>query len=361
LLNAAALCAIDRPRLNPYKGWIFRKKTMPKPQDAPHTALPPDHPEMREALRIAVQQHDRDTVHALLQKGVDIEPLMRGVGYNRLVLAARFNLPDILDAEHAKGVHEPYYYHEALHFAAGEGHRDLVYRMLDYGFDATSTRDFDIAAAALLGGHVDVLQEFMAKGYKTDLACPYVMEGVVEQNHGAALDIMLQHGADIAHAKALLDKNKTRFPDAPCDAIEAVLAKWNARAIVTPERRPLPPTLEDLRAQPDGFTHFAQSGRFDEVMRLAASDTQNPLTSEDLIKPDALGNNTLDILGAQNRLSQLLHPDFWLHRAAECTRICDLVPPVYRPQIRAARFADAARRETLRHLARQRTFKPKGP
>jgi len=333
---------------------------MQQPQDPPYMALPPDHPDLHQALRIAVLEEDRAAVHRLLQKGVDIEPVMRGVGYNRLVLAARFNLPDILDAEHARGVHEPYYYHEALHFAAGAGHGDLVYHMLGYGFDATSTKDFDIAAAALLGGHVDLLRAFMAKGYTTDLTCKYVMEGVVEQNHGAALDIMLQHGADIGHAQALLAKDKERFPNFPYDTIEAVLAKWDARAAIAGSDRPLPRTLGDLRAQGGGFTHFAQSGRFDEVMRLAAREKQNPLCAGDLAATDTQGNNTLEILGAQNELPVLLQPDFWLHRPEEFMRICRLVPPVYQAQVKAERFTAAAQREKLRRLARQQPFKPKG-
>lgn len=333
---------------------------MQQPQDPPYMALPPDHPDLHQALRIAVLEEDRAAVHRLLQKGVDIEPVMRGVGYNRLVLAARFNLPDILDAEHAKDVHEAYYYHEALHFAAGAGHGALVYHLLDYGFDATSTKDFDIAGAALLGGHVDLLQEFMAKGYTTDLTCKYMMEGIVEENHGNSLDIQLQHGADIAHAKALLAKDKERFPNAPYDTIETVLAKWDARATVIGSDRPLPPTLDDLRAQGDAFTHFAQSGRFDEIMQLAAREKQNPLKAEDLIKTNAQGNTTLEILGAQNKLSALLQPDFWLHRPEEFTRICRLVPPVYQAQVKPERFTAAAQREKLRHMARQKPFKPKG-
>ncbi len=333
---------------------------MHQPLDPSPMALPPDHPDLQQALRIAVQADDRAAVAQLLARGVDIEPVMRGVGYNRLVLAARFNLPDILDAEHAKGVHEPYYYHEALHFAAGEGHRDLVYRLLDYGFDATSTKDFDIAGAALLGGHVALLHEFMAKGFQTDLTCKYMMEGVVEQNHGNALDIMLSHGADINHAKFLLAKDKERFPDFPYGTIEKTLEKWAVRQTVVGSDRPLPETLEALRAQKDGFTHFAQAGRFDEVMTLAGHAKQKPLCVDDLLQPDRYGNNTLEILGAQNKLSTLMHPDFWLHRTDAFMRIYHHVPPVYQDQAKPERLIAAAQRDRLRQLARQKTFKPKG-
>lgn len=333
---------------------------MQTPQDPPYMALPPDHPDLHQALRIAVLDDDRTMVHKLLAKGVDIEPVMRGVGYNRLVLAARFNLPDILDAEHAKGIHEPYYYHEALHFAAGNGHGDLVYRLLDYGFDATSTKDFDIAGAALLGGHVTLLQEFMAKGFKTDLACKYMMEGIVEENHGNSLDIQLQNGGDIDHAKFLLAKNKERFPKAPYDTIESVLEKWDARAAVIGSDRPLPATIEALRAQDGGFAHFAQSGRFDAVMQLAARDAQNKITLDDVIAPDANGNNTLDILGAQKKLSVLLAPDYWLNQPDTFMQLCRHVAPVYQDQVKAERFAAAQQRDMLRRRARQQTFKPKG-
>lgn len=333
---------------------------MQTPQDPPYMALPSDHPDLHQALRIAVLDEDRTMVHKLLAKGVDIEPVMRGVGYNRLVLAARFNLPDILDAEHAKGVHEPYYYHEALHFAAGNGHGDLVYRILDYGFDATSTKDFDVAGAALLGGHIDLLQEFLAKGYKTDLACKYMMEGIVEENHGNALDIQLQNGGDIDHAKFLLAKDKERFPKSPYDTIEAVLAKWDARADTIGSDRPLPATISALRTQADGFTHFAQSGRFDDVMQLAARDRQNKIMPEDVIAPDTNGNNTLEILGAQSKLSVLLQPDYWLDRPDAFMRICSHVPPVYQDQVKAERFIAAQQRDVLRQRARRQTFKPKG-
>lgn len=333
---------------------------MQEPLDPPYMALPPDHPDVQQALRIAVQAEDRTTVHKLLAKGTDIEPVMRGVGYNRLVLAARFNLPDILDAEHARGVHETYYYHEALHFAAGAGHGDLVYRILGYGFDATSTKDFDIAGAALLGGHVDLLHEFMGKGFKTDLTCKYMMEGIVEENHGNALDIQLQYGADIDHAKYLLAKDKERFPNSPYDAIEQTLAKWDARQTVIHSDRPLPATLDALRAQKDGFTHFAQAGRFDEVMRLNAQEKQNPLCAKDLIAPDQNGNNTLDILGAQQKLSVLLQPYMWLQRPDAFMHICRHVPPVYQDQVKAERFTAAQQRAALRRMARQNPFKPKG-
>jgi hypothetical protein len=333
---------------------------MQTPQDPPYMALPPDHPDLHQALRIAVLDEDRTMVHKLLAKGVDIEPVMRGVGYNRLVLAARFDLVDILDAEHAKGIHAPYYYHEALHFAAGAGHRDLVYHMLNYGFDATSTKDFDIAGAALLGGHVELLQEFMAKGFKTDLACKYMMEGIVEENRGNSLDIQLQNGGDIDHAKFLLAKDKERFPKSPYDTIEAVLEKWDARTEVIGSARPLPATITALRTQTDGFTHFAQSGRFDEVMQMAARDAQNKIVLDDVIARDAKGNNTLEILGAQQKLSALLQPDYWLNRPDEFMRICRYVPPVYQDQVKAERFTAAQQRDVLRQRARQQTFKPKG-
>lgn len=333
----------------------------------PHTpALPPDNPEMQEALRIAVQENDRSTVHTLLSAGVDIEPMMRGVGYNRLVLGARFNLPEIVAAEHAKGTHEAYYYHEALHFAAGEGHRALVYQILEYGFDATSTKDFDIAGAAMIGGHVPLLQEFMAKGYLTDLTCRHMLEGVIEGDHGNMLDFVLHHGADQDIARLILRKCEERNPKDHFDKVKKTFAKWFARWERFPEENRhdyKPQTLQDLRCgtgNESGFIHMAKAERFDEVMQIAAQSGQDKITLEDLLQKDRHGNNTLEILGTRRHLNILMQPEAWIQRPEAFMQIYNHIPPVYQKQVSPERMEAATRRNALRNLARQKNLRPKG-
>lgn len=339
---------------------------MNNPKQPPIAALPPDDPEMQEALRIAVKENDRSTVHTLLSAGVDIEPVMRGIGYNRLVLGARFNLPAIVAAEHAKGVHEAYYYHEALHFAAGEGHREIVYQILEYGFDASSTKDFDIAGAAMIGGHVPLLQEFMAKGYLTDLTCRHMLEGVIEGDHGHMLDYVLRHGADQDIARLHLRKCEERDKSNNFASVKKTLAKWFARwERVAEENRHdyQPHTLADLRrgtGTENGFVHMAKAERFDEVMQIAARGTDDRITAEDLTQKDRHGNTALEILGTRKHLGILMQPDFWINHPEEFMQIYHHIPPIYRNQVSPERLEAAVSRNKLRHLARHKNLKPKG-
>jgi len=315
----------------------------------------------QEALRQAVAAKDRDTVHHLLRQGVDIEPTMRGVGFNRLVLAAQFNLPDILDTEHKKGTHAPYYYHEALHFAAGANHPALVYQILDYGFDATSTKDFDIAGAAMLGGHVDLLKEFMAKGYTTDLTCKVMMEGVIEENHGAMLDFILSNGADEAHARAQLEKCQILYKGDYTE-VEIVLDSWAARRNTIHDTAFNPATLDDLRkpmGAGNGFLYLAKTGAFDKAIALALQDRSDYIRPDDLSVADVRGNNTFHVLGARGQLSVLALPKLWLDRPDDFAALVKMTPPVYRKQIDDARFLSTLRQQKLRAQVRGKSLRPK--
>jgi hypothetical protein len=315
----------------------------------------------QEALRQAVAAKDRESVHRLLRQGVDIEPTMRGVGFNRLVLAARFNLPDILDAEHKRGTHEPYYYHEALHFAAGDNHPDLVYKLLGYGFDATSTKDFDIAGAAMLGGHVGLLQEFIAQGYTTDLTCKTMMEGVIQENHGPMLDFILSHGADEAHARSYLEKCQILYKGDYHD-VEIVLDSWAARKNTIHDATFSPKTLDDLRkpmGAGNGFLYLAKTGAFDKAIDIALQNPKDFIKPDDLSVADTRGNNTFHVLGARGQLAGLALPKLWLQRPDDFAALVKMTPPVYRKQIDDARFLSTLRQQKLRAQARGKNLRPK--
>lgn len=183
-----------------------------------------------ERLVAAVRARDAAEVSRLLYDGVRVERQM-GMGWHPIVLAAQFGLCGLVARLHAEGGIDKGYYHEALHAASENGHRDLVYQVLGYGFDASSTRDFDICLGAMLGGHLGMLQEFMAKGWRTDLACPVYMEGVIEKDHDHMIKFMLEQGASVQTAREVFQKIAARQPKEEYpEKIASLLEGWETRA-----------------------------------------------------------------------------------------------------------------------------------
>lgn len=182
-----------------------------------------------ERLVAAVRAKDVAEVSRLLDAGVNVERQM-GMGWHPLVLAAAFGLGGHVARLHEKGGIGKSYYHEALHAAAENGHGGLVYQILGYGFDAKSREDFDVCLAAMLGGHLGLLREFMAKGWTTDFASPVYMEGVIEKDHDHMLAFMLENGARIETAREVFRKIASRqsgeeYPE----RTESLLSGWETR------------------------------------------------------------------------------------------------------------------------------------
>lgn len=182
-----------------------------------------------ERLVKAVRERDVPEVSRLLDSGMNVERQM-GMGWHPLVLAASFDLRGLVARLHEKGGIDKSYYYEALHAAAEGGHGALVYQILDYGFDASSREHFDICLGAMLGGHLGLLQEFMGKGWTTDIACPVYMEGVIEKDHDHMMTFMLENGARVETAREVFQKIAPRQPkeDYP-EKIRSLLEGWETR------------------------------------------------------------------------------------------------------------------------------------
>lgn len=303
------------------------------------------------ALVCAMRRNIPPLVHYLLKKGTTLEPRWSGVGYNPLVIAARFGFTRLAEHIHQTNPPETLYYHAAIHAAAEKGNVRLVEQLLSYGFDAT-TPGIDLPFAAAVGGQLEYLKALRAKGLTTDLTDVTLMEAVISHDDAPMLDYMLQNNASLItahdmHSRVAHINNGAR----PYPAILRVLEKWDARGTVYSCDDATPPTLEDARAQ-GLILKLAQARRFNEIMTVHGS-AQDTLNAHDVCQTDAHGNRVIDILGAHNALSKLFDPEKWHGKKAQMMALLDLVPPVYLGQIDHMNLRAEHLHEVLAQKARQ--------
>ncbi len=317
----------------------------------------------QEALKVATLYKNRELIGYLLELGLDIEPENRAMAYNPLILAAQYNLPETFEKLRGKRDFDDCYYYEALHVAAERGHRDLVYQILSYGYDASTTQHFDIALAAAIGGHFDLLQEFMGRGYTTDLSCPVLAEGVIEGDHGRMLDFLLDNGTDFNKAMAAYTKASNHY-GRPFSSVHGTLRAWSARRETVHYDMDFDGNIRHLRQKTadhgghgkTGLVRMAKAGRFGEVidilLRADSSRAENRVTCEDLCQTDGHGNSLLEILGARHQLGLLFHEKIWQGRLAELAEIYAQIPPVYRDQFDNHSFKAGMHQKILRQKSR---------
>lgn len=308
----------------------------------------------KEMLKAAIRRQNGPLIHTLLSRGCDVEPEMRGIGYNRLVLAATYGFEDLLVQFHREGGVAPGAYEEALGAAAEHGHGRLVDRLIDWGVDASKT---DVVFCAVVGGQLELVKNLVARGFTTDFKEPVLLEAVIEGDHGPMLDFLLDHGADRARAHEQYVRVSNRDSE-PYASIHDTLKMWSERAMTVVYAIPEPHSLADLRAEePDHrgvpqslLVRMAKINRFGDALAVARSASNDRLEVDDLLKTDAAGNSVLEILGARNGLSSLFAPELWENRQEDFAALYKEVPPVYREQVNYQGLVSTWRRRALSNI-----------
>ncbi|TAL39913.1 MAG: hypothetical protein EPN97_01615 [Alphaproteobacteria bacterium] len=313
-----------------------------------------------ELLLAAVQTKNTRLIGLLLERGADIEPQMRGIGYNPMVLAATYGFNDIVDKLHGAGATRPDAYAEALATAAEKGNGALVDKILRYGVDVSQT---DLTFCAAVGGQLDLVKTLVAKGYTTDFRDKTLLEAVVEGDHGAMLDYLLDQGADRNRAQELY-VNFSNRRSKPYAEVHKTLKAWSERGETVLYTHDYGTTLKELRrTEPDyrdqplsGFVKLAKANRFAEAMQVARAEQSDRLEKADLLSTDGAGNTVLEILGARGQLPMVFAPSLWEKRQEDFAAIYAEIAPVYRPQVDFQELVSTWRQQAL---AKAKTKIPK--
>ncbi len=305
-------------------------------------------------LKAAVLTENMPLVKASLERGADIEPEMRGLGYNRMVLAAGCGMETLVDALHRDGSQRPEAYEEALSIAAERGHARIVDRFIDWGVDATKV---DVVFCAAVGGQVQLVKDLAARGFTTDFKTPVLLEAALDGNHGAMLDFLLDQGADrnLAHAYYTRASNRDQKPYA---AIHTVLKMWSERSMTVVYPIPDPQNMSDLRAaEPDHLgrpqtllVRMAKVNRFGDAMTVVRAARNDRLEVQDLLSTDGPGNTLIEILGARRQLGEVFTADLWQNRQEDFAALYAQVAPVYRDQIDYQGMVSSWRRQALSRI-----------
>jgi hypothetical protein len=304
-----------------------------------------------ELLKAAVETKNPELVREMLERGADIEPEMRGIGYNPLVLAATYGLDDLVDRLHAQGAARPEAYTEAIGVAAEKGNAALVTRILSYGLDLSQT---DLAFCAAVGGQLDLVKALSTKGHTTDFRNKTLLEAVVEGDHGPMLDYLFDQGADRRLAQELYTKFSNRRSK-PYASVHATLKAWSEREETVLYTHDYGRTLMELRrTEPDyrdrplsGFVKLAKANRFTEAMQVVRADQSDRLQKTDLLSSDSAGNTVLEILGARGQLPMVFAPDLWEKRQEDFASLYAEIAPVYRAQVDCQELVSAWRQQAL--------------
>jgi hypothetical protein len=305
----------------------------------------------QEFMKAAVRHNNAPLVRRLLDRGVDVEPAMRGVGYNRMVLAATFGWEDIVERLHKEGATPPQAYEEALAAAAEHGHARLVDKLLDYGTDTTQT---DVVFCAAVGGQVQLVKDLVSRGFTTDFTCKTLLEAVVEGNHGAMLDFLFDQGADRQRAHELYVRASNR-DSKPYAAVHATIKQWSERGETVIRAIPELHALADLRqvekdyrGKPETLlVRLSKINRIGDAVALARAARNDRLDVGDLLATDGAGNTVIEILGSRGQLPQLFAPDLWEERQQDFATLYAEVAPVYREQVDYQGLVSTWRRKAL--------------
>lgn len=299
-----------------------------------------DNPSLTKKFVEAARRGDSVAVRKGLEEGIRADREY-GSGWHPMILAAEFGFNDLVEKFHKDDIASEFDYTEALHIAAENGHRDLVYQILKYGFDPTSTTHLDLGMAAAIGGQLELLREFDRVGIKTDYTCPILMEAIVEQNHGAVLDFILDKGAKISDANDAYNKFAKRDGHHKVAAIRGTLDAWADRGKTIISQSKPSDTLSQLRDPyfereggiMTGIMRMTKAGRFREVVTLARQSSDDFLTLKDLQETDRLGNSVLEILGERGELHLLVDKSLWRRGIDELAEVYHQIPDAYKGKL----------------------------
>lgn len=121
------------------------------------------------------------------------------------------------------------------------------------------------------------------------------------------------------------------------------------------------PTLDDFRAVPAGVADknmtlmqiAARGGCFADVMEAAAKESKNPLTAEDMLRPDATGASVLTILATRLETEQAFDVRLWFRRPEEAAKLHEGLKPLgAEAAVDPAVFAADLQRYRLKALAK---------
>lgn len=299
-----------------------------------------DNPSLTSKFVEAARRGDSVAVRRGLEAGIRPDREY-GSGWHPIILAAEFGFSDLVEKFHNDQIASEFDYTEALHIAAENGHRDLVYQILKYGFDPTSTTHLDLGMAAAIGGQIELLREFDRVGIKTDYTCPILMEAIVEQNHGAILDFILDKGARISDANDAYNKVARHDGHHKVTAIRATLDAWadRSKTIISPSKTSdtlaqlRDPCFENEGGMMTGIMRMAKAGRFRDVTTLARQAADDFLTLKDLQETDRLGNSVLEILGERGELHLLVDKALWRRGIDELAEVYRQIPDAYKSKL----------------------------
>jgi hypothetical protein len=316
------------------------------------------------ALYKAIQSDNLSQVRQLLEEGVRLEGIY-GMAYHPLAVAAEFGLADLVDRFHKEGGVAKDIYTEALHVAAEQGNREIVYQILGYGFDGTSTADFDLGMAAAIGGQLTLLKEFDQKGFRTNYKDEILMTAVIEHDHADVLDYLFQKGARVDTAAKLCSDLEDRY-DMIFAACRRVIHTWKQEALAI-SLQPLHETqYEELRRKTagedgyyeTGFVRLARAGRFDHAVALArqghgkdqgqSKGQGGKMDVSDVLSRDHNGFNVVEILSEKKQVQQLFDVTLWKNGLDDLNAVYAAVPEPYRQQADFPAIAARYRADVLR-------------
>ena len=150
---------------------------------------------------------------------------------------------------------------------------------------------------------------------------------------------------------------------------DALAHQLRARAFAQTQAAPEAPleskSLQDIRdlsasTGADQFNFLARSGRFADVIKLAAKDAAG-FTAADLLGRDADGDRTILKVCEAGLLPNLLNPAVWGRKAEDFQNVWSHVPEKYKDGLDADAFLNEIRQARLQSYAKPKFggFKPK--
>jgi hypothetical protein len=248
----------------------------------------------------------------------------------------------------------PEAYQEALAAAAEFGHARILDRLLDMGVDPAAT---DVVFCAACGGQAELVKNLIARGFTTDFTDKTLLEAVIEDDHGAMLDLLLDNGADRSKAHEMYVR-ASNLRSKPYAEIHATLKKWQDRGETVLYTIPPLQALADVRqveldyrGRPETLlVRLSKINRIGDAVELARQSRNDRLEVADLLATDGAGNSVIEILGARGHLSRLFAPDLWKERQQDFATLYAEVAPVYRDQVDYQGLVSTWRRQSLANI-----------
>jgi len=292
-------------------------------------------------------------VKTLLNKGVKIED----DSYTTMLsMAAEYQHKDLILFLINSGVNINEEDGEALIWACFQGNLEIVKLLIDNGANIHS-QDDEALSSAISGDHEDIAEYLLLKGANARAKDDALLVWAAENGNIALSRILLSYGSDpTAHNKQALSQAISYGHT----EIEELLNHWISRY----ESIDIDPaifndlSLKELREPLQGSTEnglvlAARSGHFKKVINTALKNPSDPLTIRDLMMSDKKGSSVLDIIAAQNKLSDVFIPEIWINRKKELSYLWEhKVKPGHKKQIDIQSLLNKINRSALHHRAR---------